>query len=271
MPAYDPFGSGPGAAGIGVGAVVQRARSRREMQSDGVPGIAAYDMGPATAPGFGEHASQYPGFVPPQTQHALYDSTPLPTAAGHYAGPGIPAPDLLDAAGLGVVRGPSLHMQRTGHQDLSRSKSQGARSLGTDGFYGPGNSMQDRVQGESYAAHYQPGYQHQSPPLQGDIPGEDAYGGYVGPSPVVESHSNTHSPGMPVSQDESGSDYSDGEQDAEGNGGSSRVVSGEGSKTSLRDEEDYELERGKRVLKVIFSFIRRKALLTRIWRQVANE
>jgi hypothetical protein len=82
----------------------------------------------------------------------------------------------------------------------------------------------EQVPSESYAARYQPGYQHQSPspPLSND----DAYSG-VGPSNPVD-------PARPTSRDGSSSDYSDGDADNQ----------------SLKDEEDYELERGKRVLKV---------------------
>ena len=232
-PPYDPFGNptGAGAAGVGVGAAMQRARSRKEIRDEiaGGPGMAAYDAG-GVPPGYGEQAPPYPAFG----GHQVPYNTAAPS--GSY-GPGNGTYDLMDAAGLGVARVPSQRYPNSGNSgypDLSRSRSQGAKSLGGEGAYMPGpanGSGPEPPPGESYAARYQPGYQHQSPSPPLPMSTDDAYGG-VGPSTPAD-------PARPTSRDGSSSDYSDGD-----------AYGGNADSQSLKDEEDYELERGKRVLKV---------------------
>ena len=239
-PPYDAFAVGSGAAGVGVGAAVQRARSRREM-AEALPRMA-YDTG-GMAPGMSEHSSPYPVFAVPGSQQRMYD---IPQGDRYATATGNPAHDILEAAGIGAgTHVASVHTPTTAYSDLSRNKSQGTRSL-----YGPGTSSHEHTPSESYAAHYQPGYQHVVVE-RGD---EDAYGGYIGSSqpPPLSPQAplkNPHSPGViPPPLEGSGSEYSEGEDD---NG----KQFPRGSKASFRDEEDYELERGNRVLKVSFCAI----------------
>jgi hypothetical protein len=236
---YDAFSANAGAAGVGVGAAVQRARSRKEM-ADSLPGMAMYDAG-GMAP---EHSSPYPAFSGPGAQR-MYDAP----HGGRYANPGHPAADLLEAAGIGAagthIRGPSLHSPQTSYSD----QLQGNRNL-----HGPGISPQEQPPNESYATHYQLSSQPQN--MGGsahDTGGEDdAYGGYINSShqsqlsPGVQLP-NPHSPHAFFSPEESKSDDSDGQYE---NGEWQNE-----SRASFRDEEDYELERGKRVLKVRSLFL----------------
>ncbi|TFK35422.1 hypothetical protein BDQ12DRAFT_668516 [Crucibulum laeve] len=189
---FDPYTAGAaglagaGAAGIGVA----RARSMR----DG--GYAA---------GLQEGASPYPAFAGPSgPSHPPGQDGYTGGAGNGFRGPGSAEFDLLEAAGIvpgvgagaGLVRGKSQYspggspqqgQQQPPYQDLNRS-----RSLGSNELYNTTPSPQAypptaqptypqaKPQGqaptattpESYAAHYEPGYQSNN----GD---EDAYGGYV--------------------------------------------------------------------------------------------
>lgn len=144
---YPPAAAmGAGAAGIGVA----RARSTRDAN--------------AYAAALADGSSPYPAFAAPGAAHRqdMYNVPPGGRHDGRVKGPGSPEYSLLEAAGIGggaaVARGPS---QQTGHSSLSRNLSQGA---GSDGLYPASSTTANNPSEysppppESYASHYQPGF-----------------------------------------------------------------------------------------------------------------
>ena len=239
---YDAFSANAGAAGVGVGAAVQRARSRKEM-ADSLPGMAMYDAG-GMAPGLGEHSSPYPAFSGPGAQR-MYDAP----HGGRYANSGNPAADLLEAAGMGAagthIRGPSLHSPQTSYSDQLQGRN----------LHGPGTGPQEQAPNESYATHYQLGSQPQNMGGSAHDTGgdEDAYGGYIN-----SSHPQLLSPGVQLPNPYSPNAFSSTHEESKSEESDGQYENGEWhneSRASFRDEEDYELERGKRVLKVRSSFL----------------
>jgi hypothetical protein len=181
----DPFAVGMtgGAAGIGIA----RARRMRDGRY-----AAALTEGQSPSPAFaGPGSTQH---------HEMYNNAaggggvpPLPR------GPGSPEYDLLEAAGMdavgatGVNRGMSFNNRpaHADHLDLSWSKSQGSRSLGDPMTASTGEYTYTSPASESYASHYQLGFQGNSavggypvlglevqPGVARSVGYGDAYGGY---------------------------------------------------------------------------------------------
>ncbi|KAI0046845.1 hypothetical protein FA95DRAFT_1679505 [Auriscalpium vulgare] len=222
MPSYDPYttaGVGTaGAAGIGAGVgAMQRARSQLNQQDP------------------------YGAFAEPE-QYEMQDSQ---LRYRRSTGPSAPAPyDLLEAAGIAgasdgpyaVARGPS----QRGAPGLARNPSNPNPPVA--------------LSSESHYSGSQPGYgQPQAwnaaapPPVPPSMPQpqpyeEDAYGGYLDePSPDL---ANPYSPGMPAPA------HSQSHTPSDEGVHPPYVVDQNDSRASLRDEEDYGYDGGRRVLRV---------------------
>jgi hypothetical protein len=256
-PPYDTYAAGAVAGAAGVGTVMQRAKSLKGMHELAAPpGMAGYDAGPV--PGAGERQTPYPAFAGPAHDAPRYRPAP-----------GNPDFDLLEAAGLGAAGaagaaatarpGPSQQAAWNDTADVARNRSvgtRGTRSPPTDGHHSSPASASTHhthhttaspapaASNESYAAHYAPGFRPDARPVE-----EDAYGGYTDEAqPMGHGEGAAVNPFSTPSQggDGSASDYSDQEEPAP----VTRHVGVEESRMSFRDEEDYEAERGKRILTI---------------------
>jgi hypothetical protein len=231
---YDTYNAGA----AGVGAAVMRARSRKDVPD--MAGMAGYDTNGVVA-GYGEQSSPYPAFSGPSSQRVMYDTT---RSNPYVSNPAVEPSGMDGLAAL--TRGPSLHTQQMGYSDLARSKSRG--------YYGSAPPEPIPVP-ESYPAYYQNDYQNPSAPAPAGghqstlSASEDPYGGYIvgEPSPQLPQESSNLAGTQPI-QGGSGSEYSDGENE-DGDMGQN-FTRYDDNRASIRDEEDYELERGRRVLKV---------------------
>ena len=245
--AYDYATPAAGAAGIGAAAGVaamQRARSRRETNGGPAGDYSGY-----------EERTPYPAFAGPGPQP--YDHMSVP-GLRYRQSPGGPEADLIDAAGLGVsvaaapAAAPFINRHpsdRTQHTDLSRNKSQGSL-LGSVSEAPPYSSVSPPP-GESYASHYQPGYQpdpatppQQSQQLHASHASEALSAGdpfQTQPSPAL---ANPHDPYDAYTDDVVGDDGAD----VAGHGGAGQSATGEEGRMSFEDEEDYGMQ--PRVLKV---------------------
>ena len=175
------YATAAGAAGIGAagGAVaMQRARSRKNTNTFGAGGASDY-------PTYEERTS-YPAFAGPGPQpHKMYDQGGSIPGLRYRCGPESQEADLLEAAGLGVssagarggvgVVGVGAGLAFTNRRpseptqahrtDVARHKSQG--SYEDPGAYSSSSSPPPPpAQGESYAAHYQQGYNPNLQPQQ---------------------------------------------------------------------------------------------------------
>lgn len=255
---FDPYAaSAAGAAGIGA-AGVNRAKSVGRTQ----PGTPYHAFAGPTAP---DPVPAIPNpFYDPPTSTGGYDSQ---NSANQYRPRNAAAsPDLLDAAGLS--RNPS----QSANASLGRNTSSGSTALNT--ATSPSNY--------SYASHYPPaGYPpnayHPQQAQDGALPGQyqpngrpsstggdDIYGGYLeteahsDPSPSGQStspesmHPNPYSPmdsqsPRPMSAGTSLPEYTSEIVDGHTGG---VPVDQEESRYSMRDEEDYGYNGGRRILKV---------------------
>ena len=233
-PSYGNIGAAVGAGAAGIGA--SRSLSRRENTgNNNIQTYADPYNGGAGIAGFG--ANQSGRTNAGQTAPYSAFSGPLGGVPGDPYDPytavnnGIlrqnsrGATDLLDAAGVGVNRGPSQSTQNTQQQNLGRSNTQAtSNTMPSDNGTSGGPTQ------ESYAAHYQPDFrpdEHKyEPPVNVVAAAVPVASTEVLPNPFARD---------PVS-------------DEEAYGAESYYPNGQASREDLRDEQDYG--RGGRMLKV---------------------
>ncbi|KAF8888318.1 hypothetical protein BD779DRAFT_1672387 [Infundibulicybe gibba] len=170
---YNPAGYGAGAAaGAGAAGIgVARARSTRDGGyaaglQDGAAPYAAFSL---------PHQDMYNNSGGPQ-----YANMPVPPP-NTFRGPGSPEFDLLEAAGMGTSA-----MGAGMAAGMARNAS---------GQHSPPGDLVRNTSQESYAAHYQPGFNYQSQPPDDN---SDAYGGFV-PDNQHRSQGGSGPPGRSVS------------------------------------------------------------------------
>lgn len=251
--AFDPYGaagaagdpySAAGAAGIGA-AGVNRARS---MGGNGTPTPYNAFGGPGggTNGYFGGYGAQ------PQGQYG-------------YGGPAAPSHDLLDAAGLGgVAAAASAGLGHGPYPDtgLARNKSMGAQTLGGMSSASEYSSTaHTQATAAQNAGLYQGATQGARPVSTGDpyaayagMEGQRTSGAFLpnpfdtpAAPPAAKPAAELPLLGATFASPESSVDHDAGEEEA--NPGWAPEGQ-EGSRMSLRDDEDYTFGGGKRVLKV---------------------
>lgn len=126
-----------GAAGIGV------ARARSMKTGDGY------------AQALNEGSAPYAAFAASHPQYDMYNNVPPRQTSPGYRGPG--SNEGHDPSGYGYGAQSHYTGQSQG-SDLSRMKSNGSRSLGDAYYAQTSGAPVPEHPGESYASHYQPGF-----------------------------------------------------------------------------------------------------------------